>query len=127
MTIRGREIPLSVLLWFGVLGSPMAWVLMFLTGFAFDLAQCNPAGTEWKLPVEAWTIAATAFGVVVALLSLLAAVAAYRRTRDAEDDELPGSRIKFMAICGITIAPLFLAIILMAGLGATSLADCHQS
>jgi hypothetical protein len=124
--IRGREIPLPVLLWFGVVGSPAAWVLMFLTGFAFDLAQCNPAGREWRLPVDAWTIAATVFGVVVATLSLASAVATYRVVRDA-GEEVPGSRIKFMAICGITIAPLFLAIILMSGLGATSLAECHQS
>jgi len=127
VTIRGREIPLPVLLWFGVAGSPAAWVLMFLTGFAFDLAQCNEAGRAWRLPVDGWTIAATAFGVAVAVLSLVAAVAAYRAVREAEDDELPGSRIKFMAICGITMAPLFLAIILMSGLGATSLAECHQS
>jgi len=124
--IRTREIPLPVLLWFGVAGSPAAWVLMFLTGFAFDLAQCNEAGREWRLPVDGWTIAATAFGVVVATLSLLAALAAYRVVRDA-GDEVPGSRIKFMAICGITVAPLFLAIILMSGLGATFLADCQQS
>jgi hypothetical protein len=116
-----------VLLWFGLLGSPAAWVLMFLVGFAFDLAQCNPAGTEWQLPVDGWTIGATAFGVVVVVLSLLSAVAAYRRVRHTGDEDITGSRMRFMAIVGMTVAPLFLAIILMAGIGATSLAQCHQS
>ena len=127
MTIRGREVPLNVLLWFGLLGSPFAWVVMFLVGYAFDLAQCNRAGTVWRLPVQAWTIAATAAGATLVVLSLLSALAVWRATRGAGDDELPASRIHFLAVVGITIAPLFLAIILMSGFGATFLEECRQS
>ena len=127
MSVGGREIPLGVLLWFGLLGSPLAWVAMFLVGYAFDLAQCNPAGTVWNLPVRAWTIAATAAGATVAVLSLLSALTVWRATREASDDELPGSRIQFLAVIGIAIAPLFLGIILMSGFGATFLESCRQS
>jgi hypothetical protein len=112
-------------LWFGVLGAPLAWVLQFLVGFGFTLAQCNRAGSVWSLPVDAWTIGAPAAGAAVALLAGLASLHIFRATRDAGEAP-PAGRVHFLSVVGLTITPLFLAIILMSGLGAASLPDCHQ-
>jgi hypothetical protein len=58
----------------------------------------------------------------------VAAVAAWRATRDAdESDAPPAGRIHFLSMIGMTIAPLFLAIILMSSAGAIAAVGCTQS
>jgi hypothetical protein len=129
VTIAGRHIPIAWLQWTGILAAPAGWILTFMVGLWFTFAQCNPA-TAGHLPVDAWTIAATVVGATLALLGLLAAIATLRAVSGDEDDAAaappPRSRVHFMAIVGITISPLLLAIILMSGIGATFL-TCHQS
>jgi hypothetical protein len=124
--IAGRDIPISVPMWFGVLGAPTAWTVQFVMGIAFELAQCNASGRVWQLPVDGWALAATVVAAVVAVLAGLSAIAVFQATRDA-GDEPPASRIHFLSVIGMTITPLFLAIILMGGLGAVHLPNCHQS
>ena len=120
-----REIPLSVRLWFGVLGAPLAWAIQHVAGFAVTLAACDAAGARWDVPVDGLTVAVTAVAALIALLAELSAIGIYRATRDA-GEEPPASRVHFLAVIGATISPLFLAIILMSGLGSTFLANCQQ-
>lgn len=127
MSVRGDDIPAPVAVWFGLLGAPLAWVVQFLVGFGVDLAQCDAAGTRWTLPVDGWTLAATVGAALVAVAAILTAGAVFRSTRDAADAPPPASRVRFLAVIGLTIGPLFLAIILMSGFGAASLEACHQS
>ena len=64
----------------------------------------------------------------IAAVGGLAALAAWRATRDADDDDAPpAGRIHFLAVIGLTITPLFLAIIVMSGAGAIVLDGCVQS
>jgi hypothetical protein len=57
---------------------------------------------------------------------LLAAIVVWWSTRGVDDSAPPPvGRVHFLAVIGLVIAPLFIAIILMAGIGGTAL-GCTQ-
>jgi hypothetical protein len=123
---------LELLMWFGLLGAPTAWTLQLVAGYGLTEAACNAAGTQWSTPVDAWTIVVTCAGAAVAVLAEAAAILAFRRTRNVEgvggsEEPPPKGRIHFLAVVGMTISPLFLAIIVMSGLGSFVLDNCVQS
>jgi hypothetical protein len=120
----------DALMWFGVFGAPFAWTAQHVTGIILTIAACHDgtAGPDWRPPVDAVAAIVTAAAALIAVLALLSAVAAWRSVRDADDsDPPPAGRIHFLGIVGATISPLFLAIILMSGLGTISMAECVQS
>jgi hypothetical protein len=122
-----REIARTpILLWFGLLGPPLAWTFQHVAGFALTDAACSGPGPRPEFTVDAWLIVVAAVGAAIALLGELAAIAMFRRTRDAPE-EPPASRVHFLSVVAMTIGPLFLAIILMSGLGSILLSACHQS
>lgn len=125
MRLRRPSLPLGAVLWFGVLGAPFAWAAQHVAGYALTAAACGDAGRRWNVHLDTWTIVVTAVAATVTLLAGAAAVSVFRVTRDA-GDEPPGGRIHFLAIVGMTITPLFLAIIVMSGLGSILLANCVQ-
>jgi len=119
-------------MWLGLLGAPLAWAAQHVIGYGLTEAACGPAGTRWSTPVDSWTIVVTAIGATLALLAGLAAFTVFRRTRDVEgtggsEEPPPKGRIHFLAVVGMTISPLFLAIIVMSGLGSIILSNCVQS
>ncbi len=121
----------SLLLWFGVFGAPAAWTAQFLIGYWLSEIGCSPGG-DGGLAVDAWTVAITAAAAVLAVLAELAAIATFRRTRGARgvggtEEPPPKGRVHFLATVGIVIAPLFLFMILMSGLGTIFLPECRQS
>jgi hypothetical protein len=111
--------------WFGVLGAPAAWTIQHVTGFALTQADCN-AGYRGDVAVVGLTIAISAAAALVAVAAGLSALRVFRATRDA-GEEPPASRIHFMSVMGMLIAPLFLAIIVMSGAGVIALEHCRQS
>jgi hypothetical protein len=114
------------LLWFGLLGPPLAWAVQFVLGYGVTEAACEPGRVEPH--VNAWTVSLTAVATIVTVLGGLAAVAVFRGTRSEElDGPPPGGRIYFMSIVAMTITPLFLFIIVMNGVGVLVLEKCHQS
>jgi hypothetical protein len=120
----------AALSWFALLGAPFAWTVQHVTGFALTQAQCNEAGLNVHL--DTTTIAVTAPAALIALLAELAAIKVFRDTRRVEgvggsEEPPPKGRIHFLAVIGLAISPLFLAIILMSGLGTLSLPECVQS
>ena len=114
-----------LLQWFGLLGAPFAWVAQFVFGYAITEAGCDPGGRKYGIPIDAWTIAATAAAGTVAVLAGLASLATFRATADA-GSEPPAGRVHFLATIGMTVSVLFLFMILMGGLGAITLEDCRQ-
>jgi hypothetical protein len=117
----------SLLMWFGVWAAPVAWALQHAAGVMFGLAQCNPNGARWQVPLKTWDVLIAGGCAVVAIAGIVAAIMAFRGTRDRSEAPPPGSRIHFMATMALTIGPLFLAIIVLNGLG-TGLNDlCRQS
>jgi hypothetical protein len=120
----------GILAWFSVLGPPFAWALQHVAGISTGLADCpdNTRGPGWSVPVDALSIAIGSVTAVVALLGGVAAVAAFRASRDAdESDAPPAGRIHFLAMIGMTITPLFLAMIAMSTAGAIAATGCTQS
>jgi hypothetical protein len=123
-----RRLPVSesALMWFGVLGAPIAWTVQHVTGYALTEAACNEAAKGgWNVHMDAWVIAVSAAAAVAAAAAGVAAVVTFLATRDA-GDELPRARVKFLAIIGVTITPLFFAMIVMSGLGSVLLSQCQQ-
>jgi hypothetical protein len=118
----------SPLLWFGVVGAPLSWVAQFGFNYWLTEADCSVAGTRWGIALNAWVIGATLVSAAVALAAGLTSLLLFRATSAADHDTPPPpGRTHFLATVGIAITPLFLAIIVMNGVGATILPDCHQS
>jgi len=117
--------PLSLLVWFGLLGAPLAWTSQHLVGVGMTLAACTEGMARKGVPADPWMIAATAAGALVAVLAGASAIAAFRATRGT--DEPPQGRMNFLARVGITVTPLFLMIILMSGITAVLFPKCNQS
>jgi hypothetical protein len=116
--------------WLGVLGPPFAWAAQHVAGYSVGLADCpdNTRGPGWSVPVDGLTIAIGAATALAAALCGVAAVAAWRATRDADESEAPpAGRIHFLSVIGMTITPLFLAMIVMSSTGAVVMNGCTQS
>jgi hypothetical protein len=128
--------PSTALVWFAVLGGPLAWAVQFVVNLWFTYARCSPAG-RWQLPVDAWQIAVSVMGLAVGLAALAVAVRLYRQTSRIEDlaptvrrgfgGAPPMARVNFLAVVGLTVDGLTVAIILMSAIGAPLLAVCQQS
>jgi hypothetical protein len=115
------------LMWVGVWAGPVAWALQHAAGVMFGLAQCNPNGQRWEIPLRTWDVLIAILAGLVAVAGIVAAILAFRGTSDRSEAPPPASRIHFMAAMALTIGPLFLAIILLNGLG-TGFGDlCRQS
>jgi hypothetical protein len=126
--VTARRLSPGLLAWIGVFGAPAAWTLQHVFGMGLTLAACERAGSGWDIAVNAVTIVLTASAALVAVLAGIAAIFAFRAVREAEkDDPAPRGRIFFLGIVGMSISPLFLAIILMSGSGVLSLTLCRQS
>lgn len=124
----------NLLLWFGVLGGALAWAVQFIANLAFGWARCNPPVTRWALPVHGWEIALSAGALVVGLASLTVSTVIFIRSKDVAGQELQGmgtppplGRINFLAVMGILVNVLAIAIIVMTGIGAPMLGVCQQS
>ena len=117
---------LSFFMWFGLLGAPLAWSVHHVFGISVIEAACNPPSPQWGVPVDGWTLTATVVAAIVATLSAAAAFMTYRATKDAGTD-IPEARMRFLAIVGIVVSPLFLAIMLMSGITVVAFPECVQS
>lgn len=127
MNLRAPTAASQLLNWFGVLGAPLAWAGMHVVGYGVADAACSPAGSGWGLEPNTWATALTIACGTVALAAIVATVRVWRATRTSEDAPPPVGRMHFLATIGLVVAPLFLLLILLAGLGATVLPRCVQS
>jgi hypothetical protein len=118
------------LAWLGALGPPFVWATQFVAGYTIALAACpdNTAGPGWNVPMDTVTVVLGAIAALLTLLCGAGAFAAWRATRDSDDDDRPpAGRIHFLSVIGMTITPLFLAIIVMSSVGAIVFEECVQS
>lgn len=129
--------PSSWLVWFAVLGGPIAWAAQFVANLYFTWAQCNAPVGRWQLPVHDWQIGLSVAAVVLTLISMTVALWLYLYTfqfkhvpqaeRRGQGSPPPTGRISFLAVVGLTVNFLSLAIIVMTGIGAPLLPVCQQS
>ena len=130
MRTPSLNVPTGVLSWFGLLGAPLAWAAQFVVGYWLTEIGCSVGGDR-GLPVDAWTVAVTAVAAALAVLAAVAAITMFRETRQVageggSEEPPPKGRVHFLATVGIVIAPLFLFIIVMSGVGVVVLEDCRQ-
>lgn len=115
------------LVWVAVGAAPAAWATQHVAGVAFGLAQCNPVGAQWMLAVHGWDLGIAIGAALVALAGSASALLVWRDTKGEGEGPPPASRIHFMAVVGLTTSPLFLAIIVLNGLGSGLVDVCRQS
>lgn len=122
-----RRLPTPALMWFGLLGAPFAFTAQHVAGVFLTTARCYPISRATGFPMDAWVIAIGSTATAIALGSCVASFVSWRRTREAGMNEPGEGRVMYMAIMGMTVAPLCLAIIVMSTLGAVLLENCVQS
>lgn len=130
------DAPSNRVLWFGVLGGPVAWAIQFVANLAFTLAQCQQPA-RWMVPVHTWEIGISAVALGVGLAAGAVSLSVYRRASRIGDvlaHELHGDgyqpplgRVQFLSIIGLTLNTLTLTIIVMTAIGAPLLPVCQQS
>jgi hypothetical protein len=117
----------SLLMWVGVWAAPVAWALQHAAGVLLGIAQCGPNGARWQIQLTTLNVVVAAVAALVAIGGIVAAILAFRGTTDRSEAPPPGSRIHFMAAMALAIGPLFLAIIVLNGLGTGLVDACRQS
>jgi hypothetical protein len=117
---------LNILVWFGILGGPLAWATVHVAGYGFGLAECDGPTGRWQLPVHAWDVAFAAVGIVIALAAEAVSLWIFRQTQ-TEGNDPPAGRLHFLSVIGLTVNPLAVAIMVMTGIGTSLLRLCHQS
>jgi hypothetical protein len=123
--------------WFAVLGGSIAWAVQFIVNLMLGFAQCNAPPGRWSLPLHDLEIAISAAAIAVGVLAEVVAGWLYLRTarldhvaeeeREGEGTGPPIGRINFLAMVGLTVNFLSLAIVVMTGIGAPLLPTCQQS
>ena len=111
-------------LWFALLGPPLSWTGELVLGYGVEEADCGKAGTHWTLHTTAWEAALLVLCGLVGVAGLGAAVALWRRSERHEPD--PRGRIAFLAVSALLIDGLFLALILLTGIGTVVLDPCDR-
>ena len=125
----------SLVVWFAVGGGAVAWATQFVIGLAFGFAECNQAGRA--IPVHPWQAGVSAAAAIIALASIAAGLWLFLNTyrvgdvfaeeRRGDGAPPPIGRIHFLALVGLTVNLLALAIIVMDGIGAPLLPLCEQA
>ena len=121
--IESPSSPVSPLLWFAVLGAPAAWALQFGVGYWVTQAKCSPAGAMWGISLQAWIIVLSVIAIPMAIAAGVVAYGLFRGTEGA-GTEPPGGRNRFLAVIGMAITPLFLAIMALNLVGVLVNSNC---
>jgi hypothetical protein len=116
----------SLLVWYGVLGAPIAWAASHVIGWLVTETACSTAGSGWQLSVNAWSATLLVAAGATAAGAEAAAIWSFRATRGAGED-LPGARLHFLAVIGILLGVLFLTLIVISAIGSIALTECIQS
>lgn len=120
--------PAALTQWFAMGGAGVAWFFQEIFGYWISQGNCAESSSGWGSGAQFWTIVASAMAAVIAIAAGLVAVGLFRGTLEAETDGgAPPGRVRFLAIVGMAMTPLFLAIIVMNGVGAGVLSPCQTS
>jgi hypothetical protein len=130
-----RRTPSNLTVWFAVLGGPLAWSVQFIANLFITFFDCGVNARS--LPLHALQIAIGAAGLVVGLASTAVSARLFRDTvgeREMSEKVIRGyggkppvARVHFLAIVGLTVNFLTLAIIAMTTAGGPELLACRQS
>ncbi len=130
----------SALLWFGVLGSPLAWAGHLVGNYSLEewFACSKSAKTQGEVlgvPVGTMSMLINTAMLAVAVASALVALTCWRRLRriptdggqavEASDDGT--ERARWMAFVGVVEGTLFIPVILLGYLPAVTLGICETT
>jgi hypothetical protein len=119
---------LEALQWFALFAGPLAFAGQHVAEVFTSLADCNPAGASWAVPQHSVQIGLTVAAALVVAAAEGAAYLAFRETSDVETEGAPPlGRIRFLATAALVIGPIFLALVLLSGLGAAAHPNCRQA
>ncbi len=114
------------MLWFAVLGAPLAYAVQIGAGYWLAEAECSPTGGMWGISLAVWGLVLGAVAAAIALAAGLTALWLFRRTGDYKEAP-PDGRIAFLGVVGMTVSSLFLALILISAAGILTYHVCNQS
>ena len=118
----------NVIAWFGVLGGFTAWAVQFVANLAFTFAQCNQPIMRWHLPIHDWEIGLGSAGIAIGLAAEAAAMWTFLQTRGVDDAAAPPpGRLRFLAVVGLTVNFMALAIMTLTTIGIPLQQVCRQS
>lgn len=126
----------NLVVWFGVLGGSVAWAVQFVTNLFLAFFDCGSEARSTLALHPLQTIIGIA-AIVVGLASTAVAIWLFRDTRRAREMSLkvirgyggepPLARVHFLAIVGLTVNFLSLAIVVLTTIGSPQLLNCQQS
>jgi len=121
--------PHPALLWFGVLGAPLAWAFQLVAGYGLEEAACG-TGTAtdelWGVTSLTPIAVVCAAALAVAVLSLAAAALSRRRVTRERAADVRGY-FGFTALAGVLVSTYFLALIALTTAGVLVLDPCEAS
>jgi hypothetical protein len=124
----------SVALWFGVLGSPLAWVGHLGVNYSLEewFACSESAHDEGKILGVGVKTIVLVFNSAMLALAVLAGLVAYTcwkklKAQGGDEGDDTMERARWMAFAGIVEASLFVGIILLGYLPALTLDTCETT
>ena len=121
-----RYLRAELLQWYGLFGAAIIWAAQLVVGFGVAIADCNVDSQRVDLVV--WQIVLLVIALVFAIAAEVAAVRVVLSTRDVEyDGPPPAGRQHFFAWAAMLGNVIFLALIVLTGVGAIVHHRCHQS
>jgi hypothetical protein len=111
----------TLLLWFGGLGGPLAWTAQLVIGYGAEEADCSRGGGSFDgaHPVN------LAVSIAAGVATLLALAVAFALWRGARGQDVDGrGRVAFMAVGGVLVSLLFLALIALTAVGTMHFEPC---
>jgi hypothetical protein len=121
--IESPRSPISPVLWYAVLGPPLAWGLQFGVGYWMSQAKCSPAGEMWGLSLDTWIIVLSVISIPAALGAGLVALGIFRATEGAGTAP-PDGRNRFLAAIGMAVTPIFVFIMVLNLIGVLTYSHC---
>ena len=125
----------NLVVWFGVLGGSVAWAVQFVINLFLIFFDCGEQVRSF--PVHPIEIVAGVAALLVGLVSTAVAAWLFFDTVGEREMSLkvirgfggepPLARIHFLAIVGLTVNFLSLAIVVMTTIGSPELMACRQS
>jgi hypothetical protein len=129
--ITRRESRGSAALWFGVLGSPVAWLGHLILNYSLEeWFACSPATTDrgeilgFSVDQVSWTL--NSLMALTAAAAGVSALASWRRLRRASDGDVL-ERERWMAFAGMVEGVIFVGAILLGYLPPLLLDTCATS
>ena len=124
MRLRKRNLLTEGLVWFGFAGGALAWAAQLVVAAEAEENRCTPAGIRIGVDARAYSIATLAAGAAIALAAIAASLYAFRAVRREGGDRR--GRFFFLASTGLLANSIFLALILLGGIGSLVLDSCVQ-